>query len=188
MPPRPYTQVDLQLAAQNFIAIAEVSGFTSNASPGKPLGNFTLFDLTQQHLARSTSIALEESTFPRLHINLRLRSLTGAALPHLTPSIVQGAIVPASREAQTLYTTVASTSTITQQGASSLAQFSVPAHVPIERVHLVLDPTYKADFLRTISVTAEPDDHQPNEPQETVTGEVWRVTRTSGPSQSTPQS
>src|ERR1700679_1871823 len=54
MPRRAYTQVDLQLAAQNFLATAEVSGSNGNGGPTKPLGVFTLFDLTGRHLARST--------------------------------------------------------------------------------------------------------------------------------------
>ncbi|MGA7156925.1 MAG: hypothetical protein WBY53_08775 [Acidobacteriaceae bacterium] len=177
MPPRPYTQVDLQLAAQNFLASADVSGLTNSTAPAKPLGNFTLFDLTQQHLARSTSIPLQESTFPRLHIKLHVTTLDGKPLPHLAPSILQGATIPASREAQTLYTIVAATSTITQQAASSFAQLRVPAHVPIERLHLSLDRSFKADFLRPISLIAEPDPPQPGNPQEVINGQVWRVTR-----------
>ncbi len=186
MPHRPYTQVDLQLAARNFLATAEVfgegSGLAGEASTAKPLGVFALFDLTQQHLARSTSIPLQESTFPRLHIHLRLRGLDGRPLSGLTRFIVQGATVPASREAQTLYTVVATTGAVIEQGASSVAQLNVPAHLPIERVHVLLDPGYKADFLRTVSIVAEVDQHPAGEsltgePLEIVNGELWRVTR-----------
>ncbi len=179
MPARPYTQVDLQLAAQNFIATATVTGSSANSGPAKPLGVFTLFDLTQQHLARSTSLALQESTFPRLHISLHLRTLAGSPFTPLTASIVQGATVPASREAQTLYTVVANTSTITQHGTTSIARFNVPAHVPIERVNFVLNPADKSDFLRNVSVIAQTLNNQPDQPQEVVTGQIWRVTRPS---------
>ncbi len=175
MPPRPYTEVDLDLATHNFFATAEVSG--SNNGPTKPLGIFTLFDLSQRHLARSTTFALQESTFPHLHILLHLRTLDGQPFPHLDPSIVHGATVPASREAQTLYTIVASANTILQQGSSSSAQLEVPAHLPIERVQFVLNPGFKSDFLRNIAVTAEADTHQPDQPQEVITGQIWRVTR-----------
>jgi hypothetical protein len=172
MPPRPYSEVDLDLAAHNFLATAEVSGSTS-----KPLGVFTLFDLAQRHLARSTSLALQESTFPHLHILLHLRTLDGKPFPHPDPSIVEGATVPASREAQTLYTVVASASTITQQGTSLLAQLDIPAHIPIERIQFVLDPAYKSDFLRNVSVIADADTQQPDQPRETIEGQIWRVTR-----------
>jgi hypothetical protein len=174
MPPRPYTEVDLQLAAHNFLATAVVS-----SSDAKPLGTFTLFDLTDLHLARSTSLALQESTSPQLHIALKLRTLDGKPFPHLDPSLIQGATVPASREAQTLYTVVASANTLTQQGASSVAQLNIPAHLPIERVQFVLDPTYKSDFLRNVSITAAADTHQPDQPQEVIDGQIGRVTRPS---------
>jgi hypothetical protein len=177
MPHRPYTQVDLQLAAQNFIATAEVSGSNSPASPAKPLGVFTLFDLTEKNLPRSTSLALEESTFPQLHVTLHLRALNGTHFPHLDAAIVRGATVPASREAQTLYTVVAATSTVTQSATSSIAQLSISAHVPIERVQFALDPTHKSDFLRHISITAEPNTAQPDPSQELITGQIGRVTR-----------
>ncbi len=171
MPPRPYSEVDLDLAAHNFLATALVS--TDN----KPLGTFPLFDLTQRHLARSTSLALQESTYPHLHILLHLRTPDGKPYPHPDPSIVHGATVPASREAQTLYTVVASANTIAQQGTSSFAQLDIPAHIPVERVKFVLNPAYKSDFLRDVSVIAHPDTQQPDQPQEIITGQISRVTR-----------
>ncbi len=177
MPARAYTQVDLQLSAQNFIATAEVSGSSSNNGPSKPLGVFTLFDLTQRHLARSTSLALQESTFPQLHITLHLRTLDGKPYPHLDPSIIQGATVPASREAQTLYTVVASANTIMKQGTSSFAQLDIPAHIPVEREQFVLNPGFNSDFLRNVSVIANADTHQTDQPQEIIDGQIWRVTR-----------
>ena len=174
MPPRAYSEVDLDLAAHNFLATAEVS--SSNA-PTKPLGTFTLFDLTDRHLARSTSLALQESTDPRLHILLHLRTLDDKPFPHPDPSIVHGATVPASREAQTLYTIVASTNTLRQQGSYSFAQLDVPAQLPIERVHFVLDSAYKADFLRNLTIRAAAETHQSGQPQEIIDGQIWRVTR-----------
>jgi hypothetical protein len=174
MPARAYSEVDLQLVAHNFLATAEVS---TSSAPTKPLGVFTLFDLTQRHLARSTSLALQESTFPHLHILLHLRTLDGKPFQHPDPSIIQGATVPASREAQTLYTVVASANTITQQGTSSLAHFDIPAHIPVERIQFVLDPAYKSDFLRNVSITADADTHQPDQLQEKIDGQISRVTR-----------
>jgi hypothetical protein len=177
MPQRAYTQVDLQLAAQNFLAIAEVSGSNSNGGPRTPLGVFTLFDLTERHLPRSTALDLQESTFPQLHITLRLRGLDGSPFPHLDATLVQGATVPASREAQTLYTVVAATNAITQTAIVSIAQLNISAHVPVERVEFALDPSYKSDFLRDVSITAEADAKQADQPQEVIDGQIGRVTR-----------
>jgi hypothetical protein len=181
MPPRPYSEVDLNLSAHNFLATAEVT-----APNAKPLGTFTLFDLTQRHLARSTSLALQESTLPRLHITLHLRTLDNKPFPHLDPSILQGATIPASREAQTLYTPVASANSLTQQSTTSIAQLNIPAHLPIERVQFVLDPTYKSDFLRTVSITANAETHQPDQPQELIAGQISRVTRPADAATATP--
>ena len=182
MPRRAYTVVDLQLAVQNFIATAEVSGSDGKDGPVKSLGTFALFDLTQQHLARSTSLALQESSFAQLHVKLHLHRVGGGVFPHLSPAIVEGATVPASREAQTLYTVVATTDKITQKGTSTAGLIEAAAHVPIERVDFVLDPAYKSDFLRSVSVAAGADEQALVRPQEVVDGEIWRVTRKEGAS------
>jgi hypothetical protein len=182
MPPRPYSEIDLNLAAHNFFAIAQVS--TPNH---KPLGTFTLFDLTQRHLAHSTTLALQESTAPQLHVLLHLRTLDNKPFPPPDPSIIQSATVPASREAQTLYTTVASTNTLRQQGPYTFAQLDdVPAHLPIERVQFVLDPAFKSDFLRNLTVRAAAETYEPGQPQEVIDGQISRVTRPADPATTTP--
>lgn len=175
MPPRAYTLVNLQLGAHNFIAKASVFGDDQGRSD--PLGTFTLFDLTRQHLARSTSLALQESHFSRLHISLHMLTLDGKKFPHLSSSIVEGASVPASREAQTLYRSVATTSDLRQTAQSTVARLIVPAHVPIERVRFVLDPSYKADFLRDVSIDAVRIEKGVSNLVEGNVGEIWRVTR-----------
>jgi len=177
MPHRAYTLVDLHLAAQNFVAVATVSGSDANSSFAKPLGTYSLFDLTQQHLPRSTVIALQESTFRLLHIALHLHRMDGLPYPHLSTTVVQGATVPASREAQTLYTVVATSSGILQQADSSVVRINAPVHVPIERVGFIISSSYKADFLRHVSITANSDAQVPPQPEEVIDGEIWRVTR-----------
>jgi hypothetical protein len=186
MPPRPYTLVDLHLAAQSFVAVAKVSGSDGNSSFAKPLGTYSLFDLTQQHLPRSTVIALQESTFRLLHIVLRLHRIDGQPYTHLSTVIIQGATIPASREAQTLYTVVAASNRIFQQANSSAIQVNAPAHVPIERVDFILNPSYKTDFLRHVSITANSDEQVPSQPKEVIDGEIWRVTRSADASGDSP--
>jgi hypothetical protein len=175
MPQRAYTVVDLHLAAQNFIATVDVLGSDGKGGPVKSLGTFALFDLTEEHLARSTSLALQESSFAKLYVTLHLHRIDGRAFPHLSSAIVEGATVPASREAQTLYTAVDATREITQKGTSTVGLIRIPAHVPIERVSFVLDPTYKLNFLRSVSITAGRDTQTLMHPQEIIDGEIWRV-------------
>ena len=195
MPSRAYTTVELQLAAKNFVGTATVWGLqkaggartglsrSSVALGSSPvaLGNFTVFDLSGEHLARSTALALQESTFPALHVELRLRSVSSSSGsgegPRLVANVVQGAQVPPSREAQTLYTTVAATEAIEQQGNWSVATFRIPAHVPVERVSFVLDPKFTADFLRDVSIGARPNVGGTAGAAEIVDGQIGRVTR-----------
>jgi hypothetical protein len=179
MPPRAYTDVNLDLNATNFLGVAQVSG------PNRtPLGTYTLFDLAAKGLSRSTTLALRESTFPDLHVELRLTTLDGHPLPQLSPAIVTGATVPPDRTGQTLFTTVASTSQMEQQGQWSLSTLSAPEHLPIERVLFVPDPKFTHDFLRQVTIAATPMVHGYDAvgAAESVTGQISRITRTAMPS------
>lgn len=163
MPARPYSEVNLQLAATNFIATADVTAADSAhpAAAPRKLGSFTLFDLSAQHLARSTTLALEEATLPTLHVTLALRTPEGKRIDPAT-SLIHGAEVPPSRVAQTLFTTIASTTDLTAQGRSTEAVLHVPAHVPVERVRLALDPGFHANFVRRVSISAYPGPSLPH--------------------------
>jgi hypothetical protein len=182
MPSRPYSTVNLKLSGHNFLATATVTGMRSlNQTEATSLGTFTLFDLTAQHLGRSTSLALAESTFPYLHVDLSATSLPGHPGFVADPTMVDGAEVPPSREAQTIYTTVAETADIRQPPRQSIAVLEIPAHVPVERIAFELNPADKTNFSRsvTITATARPEkDAAPNE--EIVRGEISRVRLTSG--------
>jgi len=185
MPTRAFSTVHLKLAGQNFLATATVTGQRSltgiSCCVGPTiLGTFTLFDLTAQHLGRSTSLALAESSFPYLHVELDAKPAPGHPGFVASPSMVEGADIPPSREAQTIYTTVAETDAITQLGRESVATFEVPAHVPVERVAFVMASGDKTNFSRSVTVTAtaktEKDTPAANE---VVDGEISRVRMTS---------
>lgn len=154
MPAGDYTEVDLELNAKNFVGAAQVAGVDANGR-APPLGTFAVFDLSAKQLARSTVLQLPDSSYPVLHIVLRLTNLEGQPMA-VSPSMIAGATVPPGREEQTLYTTVASTSTIEQQGHWSIATMTVPAHVPVERARFVLSPQFREDFLRDATVAASP--------------------------------
>jgi len=161
MPNRPYTDVTLNLAGQDFIATATVSGTRDpNYSNQTSLGDFTLFDLTTQHLSRSTTLHLQETILPYLHIELAVSPAPGAgpftASPQMLQQMVLGVTVPPSREAQSLYTTAAQTTTITQRGHQSIATFNLPQRIPIERVSVDIPATYKANFSRDVRIFDHP--------------------------------
>ena len=153
MPPRPYTDILLQLQAADFIALAKVTGPSQQADPEHgtvDMGEFALFDLTGQHLGRDTTLRLQESNLARIHVVLTPASGTAA----LKPEMLRGAIVPPSRQAQTLYSPALRTSTLTQAGGETIARFNVPAQVAVERISLALFPGFTQSFNRTVRVTA----------------------------------
>lgn len=168
MPPRAYTDVILNLANQSadqsFVAHATV---TAN---GVALGEFTLFNLTADHLPQDTTLHLQETTAPLLHITLT--SPQGSAL--LTPAMVQGASVPPSRSAQTLYTTALRTSTVTQVAGETRAHFLVPAHLPIERVRITLAPGQVPNLSRAVRITSHVADDRENT-DEQIRGDIGHL-------------
>jgi hypothetical protein len=175
MPNRPYTEITLDIAAQDFLATATISGTRDpNYSNQTSLGQFTLFDLTSQHLSRNTTLHLQETSLPYLHIELAVSPATGNRSLVVKPEMVQGINVPPSREAQSLYTTAANSATITQRGRQSIAAFDLPERIPIERVSFELAPTYKANFSRDVRITDRPNGSS-NSGSETLAGNILRV-------------
>ncbi|HEY5382431.1 MAG TPA: hypothetical protein VIJ65_09250 [Acidobacteriaceae bacterium] len=183
MPWRAYTEVDLQLDAKDFLGAAEVWGSDGQGREPRLLGAFPVFDMSSQGLARSTSLLLPESKYSSLHIELRLTDLSGRPLSQLPAGIVTGAEVPPDRNGQTIYTTVAATSSIDTQGLLSLATLTVPAHVPLERVRFDLNPKFTRNFSRDVLIAATPmsSGYGSVGAAESVSGEVFRVTREAMP-------
>jgi Protein of unknown function (DUF3999) len=179
MPNRPYTEIVLDLAGQDFLATATVSGTRDpNYSNQTRLGEFTLFDLTSQHLSRNTTIHLQEMDLPYLHIELSVSPAAGAREFRPTPEMVRGVTIPPSREAQSIYTTAATATTITQRGRQSVAIFALPQRIPVERISFDLAPTFKANFSRDVRITDRPDSS--NSAGENMSGTIFRVHLTQG--------
>lgn len=175
MPARPYTEVNLELAGQNYIATASVTGIDSpGSSNATRLGDFTLFDLTAQHLSSSTMLHLQESSFPYLHVVLSISPAPGNRSFTATAGMVEGATVPPSREAQSLYTTVAEATNIVQQGRQSIAKFALPERVPVERVSFSVAPGFKANFSRDVRISDRPTG-TPKSAAESIDGTIFRV-------------
>jgi hypothetical protein len=175
MPNRPYTEIVLDLAGQDFLATATVSGTRDpNYSNQTRLGEFTLFDLTSQHLSRNTTIHLQETSLPYLHIELAISPAIGNRSFVAKPEMVHGVTVPASREAQSLYTTAATTTTIAQSGRQSVGSFALPERIPIDRISFDLVPAYKANFSRDVRISDRPDGSV-NSGSESLAGTIARV-------------
>jgi hypothetical protein len=173
MPERPYSSVRLNLAAKDYVGTVRVSGVAPKATPVQ-LGTFTIFDLTAQHLAHSTELPMQESTFPVLHFTMHLAAAPGAS-GGFAPTIVTGVSVPPSREAETLYKDVAMSSAFTQQGRDSVASVTVMPHVAIDRVVIRPRAEFGGNFARQVSVTATPSSGDAAS-AESVAGEISHVT------------
>jgi hypothetical protein len=185
MPARAYTGVTLDLdpAVRDFVATAVVTGANALGGKAMALGTFTLFDLASQRLSRDTAIPLQESTFKVLHVEMSVSAVPGAAAARFVPAMVRGASVPPSREAQTIYSTVASVSVPTTGVLTSprMTRFDLdlPLRVPVERVSFDLAPGYRGNFSRevTIYASSNPDATTSTDslPVESVTGTISRV-------------
>ena len=178
MPARSYTSVNLDLEAKDFLASAKVYGQSGaeTGTQGTFLGEFTLFDLTMQHLGRATTLNLQESNFPRLHVDLIVSAAPGTGLQTLVPGMVAGASIPPSREGQMLYTPVAEVANLSAANGRSVATFRIPARVPVERVEFVLPPGFKTNFSRPVKITAQAAATADTEgAAEQLTGEISRV-------------
>ena len=183
MPDRLYSGLLLQLGGVNFLAAAKVTGLRSlKDADGTTLGTFTLFDLSGQRLGRSTTVALPESGFPFLHVELAFSQAPGQPRFEASPALVEGVQVPPSREAQTLYTPVAETAVLAERGHESVAAFVLPAHVPVERVSFVLAPGYTTNFSRPVRILARADKTNGGEDpaSEEIRGEISRVRMAQG--------
>jgi hypothetical protein len=180
MPSRPYTEVTLNLGGQDYIATATVSGSsTPHAAASTSLGDFTLFDLTSQHLSHNTTLHLQESTFPYLHVVLSASPAPGARTSASIPQMVLGATVPPSREAQSLYTTAAESTSITQHGRQTIVTFALHERVPVERISFDVAPAFKANFSRDVHIFDRPEG-TPATSGENVSGTILRVRLTQG--------
>jgi hypothetical protein len=179
MPQRAYSGVVLDLDGRDFIARARVEGGKTVGGARTLVASGTLFDLSSQHLSRSTSIAVGEVTFPVLHVELTVTPAPGGSAGGLTTAMVRGASVPPSREAQTVYTSVAESLLITR-GRESVASFQVPMRVPVEQVSFVAPAGYSKDFSREVRVTALPNGLGDGESAETVSGVILSVKTPTG--------
>ena len=189
MPPRPYADITLDLDGHDFLATATITGHASESAPPTSLGSFTLFDLSAQRLSRSTTLHLQESTFPRLHVELSVAAAPSAPTFIATPQLVRAATVPPSREAQTLYVLSAETTVIENRGRQTIARLTVPQRVPIERISFTLAPNFKSNFSRDVRILDRPDPAHPDPARsqsqtppsdlpiatESITGTIQRV-------------
>ena len=144
MPTGAYADLQLKIATRDFIATVTVAGSQQQTGPATEIGAYTIFDLTHQRLGRSTVLHLSTSDFRFLHF-----TVTGP----LKPDDISGLSIQQASAANPAFVTVAETSQIAHRGHSTLIEFTVPAHVPVDRV-TVLPPSAPANFSRDVIIAA----------------------------------
>ena len=147
MPEGSYSDLDLGVVGQNFIATVTVFGSQSQARGVETkLGSFTIFDLTRQKLGRSTVLHLPTADFRYLHLTIK---------GPISPEDITSLTVERLPASQPQYQSVAKFSMVLQKDHSSVVVMTVPAHVPVDRV--IFDPgSSPAMFSREVHIDIEP--------------------------------
>lgn len=147
MPDGQYSNVNLDVAAKDFIATVRVSGSQNRTSAlTTNLGSYTIFDFTRQKLGRSTVLHLPPSDFRYLHF--RIDSM-------IKPSQITGLSAGSAPQSEIRYVTVASTSSVKQKDRDSIVEFTVPSNVPVDRV-LFVPGSLPVNFSRSVTMTRTP--------------------------------
>jgi hypothetical protein len=144
MPTGAYADLQLKIAARDFIATVAVTGSQHQTGPATKIGAYTVFDLTRQRLGRSTVLHLPTSDFHFLHF-----MVSGL----LKPEEISGLAVQQASAAKPAYVTVAETSQIAHKGHSTLIELTVPAHVPVDRI-TITPPSAPSNFSRDAIIAA----------------------------------
>lgn len=171
MPSGPYDDLQLKITGRDFVATVTVSGSQQQGEPATKIGTYTIFDLTRQRLGRSTILHLPASDFRYLHFTI------GGPLH---PENIAGLTMQRASASHPAYVTVAETSQTARKGRSTIIEFTVPAHVPVERVSFTA-PAQPVNFSRdaTISAVEIPaksrDESSPPPQSYTSTGNLLRV-------------
>ena len=144
MPNRTYSELLLSVTAHDFIANVLVSGSQQQGGPATKIGTYTIFDLTRQRLGRSTILHLPASDYRFLHF-----SIAGP----LQPENITALAISQASESHPTYSTVAETSQTARKGRATIIEFTIPAHVPVERVSFSA-PAQPTNFSRDVTISA----------------------------------
>jgi hypothetical protein len=145
LPTGRYSDLQLDVTGQNFIAAVTVTGSQTDAGSAETrIGSYTIFDLTSQKLGRSTILHLPESDFRFLHFRIH---------GQLAPESIKGVSVEQLPASQPSYQTIAETSHIERKGHTSVLQFTLPAHLPVDRIAFTPGAS-PVQFNRALSVSS----------------------------------
>jgi len=151
MPEGTYSDIHLDVAAQDFIATVTVSSQPPAGQASSELGAFTIFDFTHQKLGRSTVLHLPPSNFSKLHFRVE---------GPLHPENITGLSIARAPSGPPAYQVVAQTAQIMQKGHSSIIEFMLPANVPVDRI-LFVPAAQPVNFSRNVTASVLPAETHP---------------------------
>lgn len=172
MPAGGFRDVELSVSGQNFIATVVVSGSQEQTGAETRLGSFTIFDLSNQKLGRSTVLHLPKSDFRYLHFRID---------GPIAPEAIKGLTVLRSAAVAPRYVAVSGSQQIAQKGRESVIEFTVPTNTPVDRVIFVAG-AQPANFSRDVRIRIVPasppkqDTDEPPQPIDTFAN-ILRVHR-----------
>jgi hypothetical protein len=171
MPVSSFSDLQIKLSAQNFIATVAVSGSQEQTGPATRIGSFTVFDLTRQRLGRSTVLHLPNSDFRYLHFRI--------AGP-LHPENVGGLSIEHQSTARQSYVMVSESTRFSQKGSNTVIEFTVPARVPVDQIDFSPGPApanFSRDVTAVATAIAPSEANDASSPPQTITsyGNLLRV-------------
>ncbi|HEY1985784.1 MAG TPA: DUF3999 family protein [Terracidiphilus sp.] len=173
MPDSIYSDVQLDISGQDFIATVTVYGGHDPSGPPTRIGAYTIFDLSSQKLGRSTILHLPKSNFRYLHFEIP---------GPLSPNRIGGVSVASQPVSEPRYLTVFDAVHFQQKGRDSVAEFTTPARVPVDRIAFA-PAAEPVNFNREVTVglaadsTRGPAASTPPAPPVNSTGSLLRIHR-----------
>lgn len=144
MPEGEYNEVQLEVTGRDFLGSVAVAGSQEMTGDATHIGKYTIFDLTNQKLGRSTVLHLPRSNFRYLHFEISgldaHEQITGVTLSAMTAG-------------EPSYITVADGVRLERMGRQSVGEQVTPRHVPVDRVVFV-PPVTPVNFSREVQVKA----------------------------------
>ncbi|HTB96622.1 MAG TPA: hypothetical protein VK716_06420 [Terracidiphilus sp.] len=173
MPEGEYRDIDLSVTGHDFLAVISVSGSQTPSSPTTHIGSYTIFDFTGQHLGRSTVLHLPESNFRILHF---------AVSGPVGPEQIGDMLAVPQTASKPIYFPLEESAAFAQKGHMSVAELTVPAHVPVDQIVLEA-PAQPVNFSRPIRVAVTPklvnpsENDQPLASSNLAEGQILRIHR-----------
>ncbi|MDR3739790.1 MAG: DUF3999 family protein [Terracidiphilus sp.] len=142
MPDGMYGDLYLAVSGKDFLATVTVFGGADAADAKTRIGAYTIFDFSNQKLGRSTVLHLPASNFRYLHFE---------AAGGLVPGQFMELRENRAGKSEPQFVPVAVDITWRAKGRDTVAEFTVPARVPVDRLLFAAPPEPK-NFSRDVTV------------------------------------